>query len=133
MTKPFKYIIIRPKKSIFSFLVLYMKELLQAITHNIVFSACTFESRTDVYRANNQLIDQDRLQQYEKYQSARVEWCPSLQRIEFMWVLIILYDEQGMLSHTNLHLILDTHLKRRDIEGLCEMLWKHLSKLMGDA
>ena len=79
---------------------------LQDITHNIVFSAYTFESRADVYRANNQLVDQDRLQQYEKYQrSARVEWCPS-QRIEeawFMWVLIILYDEQGMLSHTNLH------------------------------
>ena len=46
-----------------------------------------------------------------------------------MWILIILYDEQGMLSHTNLHCDFGHTSKRRDIEGLCEMLWNHLSKL----
>ena len=51
---------------------LYEKELLQDIIHNIVFSACTFESRADVYRANNQLVDQDRLQQYENIKEVLV-------------------------------------------------------------
>ena len=37
---------------------LYEKQLLQDVTHNIVFSACTFESRVDTYRANNKIIDQ---------------------------------------------------------------------------
>ena len=53
------------------------------------------------------MIDQDRLQQYKKHQrSTCTEWCPSSQRIEeawFMWVLVLLYHEQGMLSYTNLH------------------------------
>ena len=108
---------------------LYEKELLQDITHNIVFSASTFKSRV-VYRANK-LIDQDRLQQYEKHQRiSHTEWCPSSQRIEeawFMWVLVLLYYEQGILSYTNLHCDFGQTSKRRDIEGLCETLWKYLS------
>ena len=44
-----------------AFQLFCMKKLLQDVTHNIVFSACTFESRADTYRANNKIIDQRRL------------------------------------------------------------------------
>lgn len=112
---------------------LYEKRLLQSITHNIVFSACTFESRAEVYRASNKLIDSERLKDFEMYKrSALKEWCPSSQRIEevwFMWVLVVLHDELGTLSNANLHANFGQTSKRRDIEQLCQTLWKNLCTL----
>ena len=46
-----------------------------------------------------------------------------------MWVLVLLYHEQGNLSCTNLHTNFGQISKRRDIESLCEMLWKDLCRL----
>ena len=104
-------------KNIFSFpVVLCMKN--SSVTHNVVFSACTFKSRADTYRANDKIIDQRRLIQYDKYQrNTCTEWCPSSQRIEeawFMWVLVLLYHEQGNLSCTNLHTNFGQISKRRE-------------------
>ena len=103
---------------------LYHKRLLMDITHNIVFSASTFESRAEVYRANNKEVDEDRLQSKFK-RSIWNEWSPSSQRIEevwFMWVLVLLYEEIGTLSQTNLHTEFGRTSKRRNIEQLCQTL-----------
>ena len=120
MMKSFEYYItITPQINIFSFLVVLCikKRSYKILLTTSFFSACNFESRVDVYRANK-LIDQDRLQQYEKLQrSARVEWCPSSQRIKEVWFMIILYDEQVCFHIPTYIVILDTHLKDGILRG----------------
>lgn len=93
----------------------------------------TFESRAEVYRANNRQVDQEKLQEFEKHKRSILnEWSPSSQRIEevwFMWVLVLVYHELGTLSRTNLHCDFGQISKRRNIEQLCETLWKELNAL----
>ena len=48
--------------------VVFKKKLLHDITHNIVFSACIFESRTEVHHADSKLGDLQHLSNFETHQ-----------------------------------------------------------------
>ena len=105
-------------------------EKLYDITHNIVFSACIFESRAEVYHANK-FGDQEHLCDLEIHQNR--EWSPNPLRIEekwFMWVPVSMNDEFGVLHSTNLHAEYLKCSKRRDIENLCRTLWMKLCELL---
>ena len=67
---------------------IFEKKLLHDITHNIVFSASTFESRAEVYRPNK-LNDQQELCSYKAYQRSKSrEWSPNPLRIEVCMVCV---------------------------------------------
>ena len=112
----------------YSSATVFQKKLLSDITHNIVFSAATFESRAQVYIANNKITDRIRLQHLETHQASKLrEWCPSAKRLEdswFMWCIILEYAQLGMLESTNLFVEYTSMGKRRDLENLCECLWE---------
>ena len=104
------------------------KKLLLDITHNVVFSAATFESRAQVYFANNQQTDRTRLQYLEKFKASKIrEWSPSAKRLEdcwFTWCIILTYAELGKLQTVNLFVEYTPSGKRKNLESVCEELWE---------
>ena len=106
------------------------KKLLIDITNNIVFSAATFESRSEVYDSNVKMTSS---RQYDStHHSVVSDRIPTRRRIEdgwFLWAIVNTYDKLEMLEKTNLYAAYTEGGKRRDVESLCKSLWEEICSL----
>ena len=108
-------------------MTMFEQALLNDVTNNIVYSAATFSSRSEVYHANHYQRNAVQLQHLSEFaRTGRDQWKPTPMRIEeawFLWRIICTYAEFAQLQTSNLYTEYSTHGKRRDLESLCEDLW----------
>ena len=113
-----------------SSVTVFEKKLLIDITNNIVFSAATFESRSEVYDSNVKMTSS---RQYDStHHSVISDRIPTRRRIEdgwFLWAIVNTYDKLEMLEKTNLYAAYTEGGKRRDVESLCKSLWEEICSL----
>ena len=108
-------------------MTMFEQALLDDVTNNIVYSAATFSSRSEVYHANHYQRNAVQLQHLSEFaRTYRDQWTPTPMRIEeawFLWRIICTYADFAQLQTSNLYTEYSTHGKRRDLESMCEDLW----------
>ena len=124
------YYRVRNEKQYFqnSSVTVFEKKLLIDITNNIVCSAATFESRSEVYEGNVKMASSRQSTDH----SVTSDCIPTRRRIEdgwFMWAIVDTYNKLEMLEKTNLYATYTETGKRRDVESLCKPLWEKICSL----
>jgi hypothetical protein len=103
------------------------------ITNNISVSACSFQSRAEVYNENFREVDCERLKHFNDYgrniTDIHYPWKLTEKRVEdawFMYQLVIFFADSNELKSTNLYTEVDAS-QRKDIEQLCSIAWNKIS------
>ena len=103
------------------------------ITNNISVSACSFQSRAEVYNENFRELDCERLKNFTDYgrniTDTHHPWKLTEKRVEDVWFLhqlVNFFADRDELESTNFYTEVDAS-QRKDIEQLCNMAWDKIT------
>ena len=104
-------------------MTMFEQALLDDVTNNIVYSAATFSSRSEVYHANHYQRNAVQLQHLSEYARIyRDQWTPTPMRIEeawFLWRIICTYADFAQLQTSNLYTEYTLHMANVVTLNLC--------------
>lgn len=103
--------------------------LIHDMTNNISVSACSFQSRAEVYNENFRDADSERLKHMKDYGRSNSDtdhpWKLTEKRVEdawFLYHLVSFFAERNELDKTNFYMYTDpAHSQRKDVDALCNM------------